>query len=138
MEVQYVTNNPILFTIGAINIFCFTSSVIRLYDSTVVRRQRKLLSTALRTNAIVSPLFPSVVRDRIYPTDQSIAGQKQFKVANTKARLKSFLNDGTSNSASTDASKDNPSTSTPVADLFSAYVNCVHKNVTGLTFRILS
>jgi hypothetical protein len=98
--------------------------VFLLYDYTVEQRQRKVLSTAMRTNAIVSSLFPSVVRDRLYPTDQNLKDQKPFRVASSKATLKSFLNDGTSNVETKDASYDIRPSSAPVADLFPECVEC--------------
>ena len=124
MEAQFVTSNPIYFTVGALLIFCFTSSVFLLYDYTVERRQRKVMSTAVRTNAIVASLFPSVVRDRIYPTEQGGNDTKAFNLANSKARLKSFLSDGTSHGDGTDVgSEPRPTnTSAPIAELFPEYV----------------
>jgi hypothetical protein len=58
----YTTNNPMLFTIAAVIIFLFTSAVFVLYDIMVERRQKLVLSTAAKTSAIVSSLFPSNVR----------------------------------------------------------------------------
>jgi nitrate reductase gamma subunit len=46
MEAQYVTTNPIFFTVGMVAIFCFTSLVFAIFDWTVERRQRKVMSTA--------------------------------------------------------------------------------------------
>jgi Adenylate and Guanylate cyclase catalytic domain len=125
MEAQYVTSNPIYFTVGALLIFCFTSSVFLLYDYTVERRQRKVMSTAVRTNAIVASLFPSVVRDRIYPTEQGGHDPKTFNLANSKARLKSFLSDGTSHADGTDVGSEPRPTNTtaPIAELFPEYVS---------------
>lgn len=68
MKAAYTTNNPIIFTIVAIVIFAFTSLVFFLYDIMVERRQDTVMKTAVRSTAIVSSLFPSDVRDRIYPS----------------------------------------------------------------------
>jgi hypothetical protein len=46
----------------------FTSLVFLLYDRLVERRQ-KVMSTAVQSSAIVSSLFPSQVRDRLFPID---------------------------------------------------------------------
>jgi hypothetical protein len=43
----------------------FTSLVFLLYDRLVERRQKKVMSTAVQSSAIVSSLFPSQVRDRL-------------------------------------------------------------------------
>jgi hypothetical protein len=65
MEEEYITNSPLLFTVGAVIIFVFTSAVFVLYDWMVEQRQRKVMATAVQTSAIVSSLFPSTVRDRL-------------------------------------------------------------------------
>jgi class 3 adenylate cyclase len=46
-------------------IFLFTSVIFLIYDSKVERRQKVVLTSAERTNAVVSSLFPSQVRDQI-------------------------------------------------------------------------
>jgi hypothetical protein len=122
MEASYVTNNPIYFTVGALLIFGFTSAVFLVYDYMVERRQQKVMSTAVRTNAIVAQLFPSVIRDRIYATEDGEASQKAYKLANSKSRLKSFLTDGTStHHDETEVSGKNDRqglNSAPIAELF--------------------
>ena len=124
MEEHYTSNNPIYFTLGAVLIFCFTSAVFLLYDWMVERRQKKVMTTAERTNAIVSSLFPSVVRDRIYPTEEIGRNRDRktvFKLANSKSRLKSFLSDGNTSCHSDDtdaASGGAPAGAAPIAELF--------------------
>jgi hypothetical protein len=68
MEDDYKTHDPILFTICAVLIFAFTSAVFVLYDRLVEKRQKTVMSTALHTSAIVSSLFPSTVRSRLFGT----------------------------------------------------------------------
>jgi hypothetical protein len=55
--------------VAAVLIFVFTSLVFLLYDRLVERRQKKVMSTAMQSSAIVSSLFPSQVRDRLFPVD---------------------------------------------------------------------
>jgi hypothetical protein len=63
------------------------------------RRQDKVMATAKRTNAIVSSLFPSNVRDRILKDAEEQAEQdmlnnkKGFFGAAPKNRLKTFLDE---------------------------------------------
>jgi hypothetical protein len=54
---MYVTTDPVIFTV-AVLIFVFTSLVFLLYDRLVERRQKKVMSTAVQSSAIVSSLFP--------------------------------------------------------------------------------
>jgi Adenylate and Guanylate cyclase catalytic domain len=68
MKSRFTTINPILFTVGTIVIFAFTSLVFHCYDAKVEDRQRNLLKKAVDSSAIVSSLFPSNVRGRLYPT----------------------------------------------------------------------
>jgi hypothetical protein len=72
MENDYKSNDPILFTICAVLIFVFTSAVFLAYDRLVEKRQKTVMTTALHTSAIVSSLFPSTVRGRLFDTDQDI------------------------------------------------------------------
>jgi class 3 adenylate cyclase len=65
LEDIYVTHYPLMFSIACVLIFMFTSLVFIMYDFKVERRQRIVLKSAERSNAVVSKLFPSQVRDQI-------------------------------------------------------------------------
>ncbi len=129
MRSRYLTNEPWIATLVVISIFVFTSSVFLMYDFIVRRLQAKVLSKAKRSEAIVSSLFPAVVRDRLYRDGQS--GHTDFQdtsrfpslgtsrqshsssahgMLNPKALLKSYL----SHPPSVDVSLE----SEPIADLF--------------------
>jgi hypothetical protein len=69
MESDYRSSDPVLFTICAVLIFAFTSAVFLVYDRLVEKRQKTVMTTAVHTSAIVSSLFPSTVRDRLFETD---------------------------------------------------------------------
>jgi GTP cyclohydrolase III len=84
MKTNFVTQNPKLFTVAIVAIFAFTSLVFILYDVMVELRQKKVLNTAVRSTAIVSSLFPSTVRDRLYP-------EALLKHETAKGKLQSFL-----------------------------------------------
>jgi Adenylate and Guanylate cyclase catalytic domain len=88
MKAEFTTRNPLIFTVGAVAIFLFTSLVFILYDYFVERRQTVVLGTATRSSAIVSSLFPSVVRDQLYPTRSSSLDTR-------RGRLQSFLDETT-------------------------------------------
>jgi hypothetical protein len=119
---QYTTTNRIVFTVCSVLIFVFTSIVFILYDKSVERRQNKVMKTAVRAETIVQSLFPAVVRDRIYPTDADSGGngknpKSAFKVANSKARIQSFLGSNSEDNDATEVGGDTMK-SPPVADLF--------------------
>jgi hypothetical protein len=65
MENQYLTKRPIYFTLGVFLIFVFTSIVFSFYDCNVERRQMIVLDSAVKSAAIVSSLYPSVVREKL-------------------------------------------------------------------------
>lgn len=62
---QYFSDFPIVFAVLVITCFLIATMCFAMYDVLVQRRQQKLLETATKTNAIVSSLFPSNVRDRL-------------------------------------------------------------------------
>ena len=100
MENESRTSDPIVFTIIAVLIFAFTSIVFIAYDKLVAIRQYKVMKSAVRSAAIVSSLFPSNVRDRLYNNgdDDSFSNNNNNNtVQPNKLRLRSFLtNEGTS------------------------------------------
>lgn len=59
------TNRPLVFTLITVAAFVATLLLMIAYDVTVNRRQEKTMKIALRSNAVVSSLFPQAVRDRI-------------------------------------------------------------------------
>jgi class 3 adenylate cyclase len=146
MESEFRTSDPIIFMVIAVFIFAFTSLVFLVYDKLVAIRQQKVMtsgksslsffvfvipfhrsthisfycSPAVQSNAIVTSLFPSNVRDRLYNQGATAPGSTSAYQPN-KARLKMFLNDG-----ETEKKMKNPSKSghivqrsgRPIADLF--------------------
>eukprot|EP00538_Stauroneis_constricta_P004206 CAMPEP_0119548300 /NCGR_PEP_ID=MMETSP1352-20130426/2241_1 /TAXON_ID=265584 /ORGANISM="Stauroneis constricta, Strain CCMP1120" /LENGTH=852 /DNA_ID=CAMNT_0007593523 /DNA_START=60 /DNA_END=2618 /DNA_ORIENTATION=+ len=66
MKDEYITSEPIIYTVAIIVVFLFTSSVFILYDCLVERRQRIVMDRAMKSGAVVSSLFPETVQDRLY------------------------------------------------------------------------
>jgi len=119
---------------SSVTIFIFTSMVFFGYACLVERRQRKVYSSAVKNNAIVSSLFPKNVRERLYQENSTRSGP--FQPA--KTRMKSFIADGSS-SNHTNMSMSVKDTNTaenqagsPIADLFS---NCtvLFADISGFT-----
>jgi hypothetical protein len=93
-EAAYETNRPIVFTVGVLLVFAFTSAVFVLYDVLVGRRQKAVNRVAVKSNAIVASLFPSQVRDKLYQAADAAekknnhgASNNPFKRANNTALL---------------------------------------------------
>jgi len=84
MKDEYITPEPIIYTVAIIVVFLFTSSVFILYDCLVERRQRIVMDRAVKSGAVVSSLFPETVQDRLY-NEQSTSHEKDEDPHNQSA-----------------------------------------------------
>jgi hypothetical protein len=80
-----------------------------VYDTVIENRQRKVMKSATRSSAIVSSLFPSNVRTRLY--EDSAPAAVPDKEQSQLVRKTSFM-------ANTQTSAVDPINSGPIADLF--------------------
>ena len=62
---SYEDDQAIIFTVGVGFIFGLVVVCFITYDCCVERRQEKSMTTAAKSNAIISSLFPAQVRDRL-------------------------------------------------------------------------
>jgi class 3 adenylate cyclase len=83
------------------------------------------MKTAVHSSAIVSSLFPSNVRDRLFPTDQD-GDQQNRKHEHNKTRLRTYLSDGKN---SEPRSSENQ---IPIADLFH-HCTVLFSDISGFT-----
>lgn len=77
-EDLYVNQIPVIMMFVILGVFLFTSIVFVLYTVAVSRRQEVVMDRAVASSAIVSSLFPSQVRDRIYQENDN-DGNKDWK-----------------------------------------------------------
>eukprot|EP00980_Cylindrotheca_fusiformis_P023107 scaffold10127_cov103-Cylindrotheca_fusiformis.AAC.2 len=89
MEEKFETEEPAVFAGVVAGIFLFTLVVFLIYDILVERRQRYLAETASKSNAIVSALFPQIVRDRMFETEEKMTKQKGMKSSAVESSLDS-------------------------------------------------
>lgn len=87
----------------------FTSIVFLLYDTMIEKRQRKVMLSATRSSAIVSSLFPSTIRGRLYQESAPAAPEKE---TNQRKRMHNFM-------LRSQGSVE-PINTGPIADLFEA------------------
>lgn len=66
MEENYVSSRPIYYSVVACAIFLFTSIIFLTYDCWVQRRQKIVMTSATKANAVVSSLFPASFKERLY------------------------------------------------------------------------
>jgi Adenylate and Guanylate cyclase catalytic domain len=68
MKAALTTNKALIFMIVTLASFAALAVIFAAYDFKVERRQKKVMSSAVRSSEIVSSLFPSSVQDQLYPT----------------------------------------------------------------------
>lgn len=120
MQDQFITNKPMLYTIAVVLTFLSTVMVIGLLSYLTHRRHKVLLETAAQSSAVVSSLFPAVVRDRLF-AGKAADKPEQFKQTSAKRRLKTFLDEG--------KRRDDLATK-PIADLF-PYATVMFADISG-------
>jgi hypothetical protein len=117
-EEVFDSNLPAAFAIVVAAIFLFMTITFLMYDRFVTRRNDKVMGAAVRSTAIVSSLFPSQVRDRLYAGIHTDAGTSTLARTST-ARLKNFVDKGEGDTMDeADSSDDVVLKSQPIADLF--------------------
>ena len=78
-EEMYQSSRPAVFTVGVILVFVFTSFVFLMYDCFVRQRQQKVNRVAVKSNAIVTSLFPAQVRDKLFEDNKDETSAKDRK-----------------------------------------------------------
>jgi Adenylate and Guanylate cyclase catalytic domain len=99
-------------TISVVAVFLFMAMAFAMYDRFVRHRNDKIMGAAARSNGIISSLFPSQVRDRLFAANEGpLSNSKQSNNgAMSKERL---LSNESENNEDDLAYK-----SMPIADLF--------------------
>lgn len=80
----YTSSFPVIYTSVVAIVFCLVVVTFLCYDRFVQKRNEKVVRTAARSNAIVSSMFPTAFRDRLYrdssngPGDSAMDGLRTF------------------------------------------------------------
>jgi hypothetical protein len=121
------TNLPSVVVASVCAIFLFVALTFVFYDRFVQRRNNIVLSAATKSHAILSSLFPSNIRDRLYAERE--AADKQSNKGNPN--LTSLLRtDGVGVSGVADG--DMGYVGKPIADLFSE-ATVLFADISGFT-----
>ena len=123
---EYDTNRAEFFSIVLAAIFLATGVVFFIFALYVSRRQQKIMDTAMRTNQIVTSLFPANVRDRILrDAEEQLDNQEEAKKNKDPQNLKRYVhqekekaNQSYVEATEEDAINTNIFGSAPIADLF--------------------
>lgn len=79
MRDAFVTAKPFLYMVVVAVVFLWTCFIFLVYDWLVERRQRKVMQTAIKSDQIVSQLFPNTFRDALYEKDKKDEDQSERK-----------------------------------------------------------
>lgn len=71
LQESYSTNKPAVYTSLVALAFALMSVLLVVYDIMVNRRQNKTMMSAMKTNRLVSSLFPKNIRDRMMEHEKS-------------------------------------------------------------------
>eukprot|EP00980_Cylindrotheca_fusiformis_P018236 scaffold5920_cov94-Cylindrotheca_fusiformis.AAC.1 len=122
LENDFHTDNAIIYTVVVIAIFVFTTFVFLLYDYFVGRRQRTVMERIMKQDRIVSDVFPTAIRDRLY--------ENQAKHAMNGHHVEA--DDGPFGLNETFEGRSSTIGSAPLADLFPS-VTVVFADLVGFT-----
>ncbi len=67
MQSEFHSQQGLIFAASAVAFILFPFLAFLIYDYKVTKQRKKIILSAQRSNEIVSSLFPSHVRDRLYP-----------------------------------------------------------------------
>jgi len=77
-EESFYTNEATRYVLGIVGIFLFASLVFGIYDFCVRRRQNKVMARIIRQDKIVSNMFPTAIKDRLYGNSKSNQNSKEL------------------------------------------------------------
>lgn len=118
---DHITSKPFVYSIGAICIFAFPFAVFIIYDCLVQRRQKKVMRKAVKTDRIVSSLFPVRVLDRMFQSDKKVvvSSKRSWQSKSNKLRNSLFLDNSNGKSYVEEIKSDTTLISSrPIADLY--------------------
>jgi class 3 adenylate cyclase len=124
-EDSYTSNNPLYYMLVVLAIFTCTSLAFLIFDHLVQKRQRTLVTTAQKQNALVSSLFPKSIQKKLMADleeqidlNDVAKGKPKWNKSGT-AGLRSYLNaGGMPDEMGPEASSQSIDRSKPIADLF--------------------
>lgn len=128
MKDSFTTKTPLVFGLVTALVFIVTTLTFVLYDIFVERRQKVVLTSAIKTSAIVSSLFPENVRDQLM-TSQS---EQALDASQPEGRLQLFLNDGKKNDNVFESQGLARDSAKPIAELFPE-TTVVFADIAGFT-----
>eukprot|EP00980_Cylindrotheca_fusiformis_P008669 scaffold1849_cov115-Cylindrotheca_fusiformis.AAC.7 len=123
LEDSLQTDNAVIYTVVVVVIFVFTTLVFLLYDFSVRTRQRTVMERIMKQDRIVSDVFPTAIRDRLYENHAKniVTGDGDM-----------LEDDGSLGRSEAFARNPNTNGSAPLADLFPS-VTVIFADLVGFT-----
>ena len=117
IEEEGDTNVPLLCSLFVLFSFLLVALTFAMYDRFVNSRNEKIVLAAARSNAIISSLFPTQVRDRLFANAKDDRYNSNDYLT-PKKQLKTMLTNGDLQSDGDAADDDYMYKTKPIADLF--------------------
>ena len=92
LEDAYVTTRSYYYMAAVLGMFLFTCSVFILYDFFNEKRQKKVMTNAVKSDKIVASLFPGTFREAMY--DQQAQDDEEEKNRHTSTFQANTIGDG--------------------------------------------
>jgi len=87
LEEEHLSSNPIYFALSIACVFVLCAIVFWIYNMLVEQRQRLVLTTAVKSTAVVDSMFPENVRDRLLENAVTPQESNSSKKAAPSSRL---------------------------------------------------
>ena len=113
-EDSFSTKELMIYGAIVLAVFLITALAFFAFDWIVQKRQKALVKTAERQNALVSSLFPKKIQKKLLADLEEAENQKRSNTG--KAGLRKYLSDG--NDAPQKESDGSKAGTKPIADLF--------------------
>ena len=94
LEILYESERPKTYAWAVVAIFAIILVFLAIFDLTVVNRQRKLVATARKTDAVVRSLFPENVQQRILDDVETGKQETAPDPKNKKSQVANNNNNG--------------------------------------------
>ncbi|CAB9523716.1 Receptor-type guanylate cyclase gcy [Seminavis robusta] len=88
MEDNLTTNDPVYNMLFVLATFLITSLVFCVYDCFVERRQKAVMTKAIKSTKVVQEMFPENVRERLFEESTGDTSSSQQHQAGAKQRLR--------------------------------------------------
>ena len=84
-EDEFKTRIPFIYALVTVVVFVCVVVLFLLYDILVERRQRQVVVSAAKSDAMINSLFPAVIRDRLFQSSRRSSRTRQRNLGHKSA-----------------------------------------------------